>query len=260
MFTLGHKDSILNDMVVSAKAMIGAGERRLKYANDWKEIGPIMSHLVVSQSPDVAEKMTAAVTILNQVSEVEGKLAQDEMRNGEDFRDVIERYEVLFRTNEVYLESKQRLRSANEDLDASIEKDKREALKPTYERNRPKLEISISKAKDGKRVAVEKSKEAIRNLINAREKYTRFKVRRLKQGWIRYGTGLSTTCEKEIELFTRLRNILEDMKKDRTTVSEQSIQKIEAHLEDFVEQNPLPNETPVQEAAIAGEPIFGDLE
>ena len=239
MFSLAHKDPILNTMVASAKALLAAGEARKKYAADWRKIGEALKNMVNSQNPEVADKMEELCSLFNEVAAAEEALSDDEIRNADDFRDIIERYGVLFRTNEAYLQAKVEDKRATDALNEAIAKDKAEESRPTYEKNRPKLLAAVEKAKGMKKAALELYKEQTEALINQRTRYTKFKVRKMIEGWTRYGNGMKRMCEKETDIFQRMKECLNDMRTGNA-VTHEAVDALEQQIEQQVGAAPAP--------------------
>ena len=237
MFNLAHKDPILNTMVASAKALLAAGEARKKYAADWRKIGEALKKMVNTQNPEVADKMEELCGLFNDVAVAEEALADDEIRNADDFRDIIERYGVLFRTNEAYLQAKLEDKRASEALSEALAKEEAEKSKPNYESNRPKLLAAVEKARGMKKAATEMYKEKTSALIDQRKRYTKFKVRKMIEGWTRYGNGLKKMCDAETDIFQRMKGCLNNMRKD-DAVTHEAVDALEQQIEQHMENAP----------------------
>ena len=139
-------------------------------------------------------------------------LSDEEIRNSEDMRDIVERYFVVDRANKHYMECKSLYAKAGEALENAKNKNTLEMNKASYEKNRFKLEAAIDKAKTAKATALDNLKQSIRDLIEARKKYDAFKIRRLISGWTRYGNALKTACDSELAAYKDLQNLINDLK------------------------------------------------
>ena len=259
IFTLASKDPVLNDMVTSAKSLMGAATVRQKYAADWRKFGEKLKAFVNSQNPDVAEKMQTLSDLLNEVSDAENALAQDEIRNADDFRDIIERYAVLFRVNEEYLQAKLAYKRATDALADAIQKDKVESTKPTYDRNRPKLLAAIERSKAQKRASLIRFKEQTEALLDQRGRYTRFKVRKMVEGWTRYGNGLKRMCETETDIFQRIKEVLNELR-ESGNVNHEAVDQMERQIEQQAQAAPPPSPPPQDANEIPADPQFGGFD
>ena len=101
--------------------------------------------------------------------------------------------------------------------------------------------MAIETARSEKRTALENLKQSIRDLIDFRQKYNAFKIRKLVSGWTRYGTALKTASESELEAFKAIQHILLDMKKKNKN-SQFVAQQIESALKQHMNENSPPEE------------------
>lgn len=237
MFSVTHRDPIVNIMVRSAKGLMEAGEARKKYANDWRKIGQSLKVMVTSQNPDVADRMQTLCDLFGEIAAAEDALADDEIRNADDFRDIVERYGVLYRVNEEYMHARMANDRATEALKEATAKDQLESTKPTYERNRPKLLAAVEKAKGVKRATVDRLRDMTKALIEQRSKYTHFKVRKMIEGWTRYGTGMKRMCDTEMEVFQRIKDLLSELRSGGS-VTHEAVDALERQIERQVSEAP----------------------
>lgn len=205
-------DGAINDMREVTHGLRAAADARTKYSQLIAQIGENIFELAKSQNPDYEEGFSKLNEQLKQVSEIEKTLSEEEARNSEDFRDVVERYFVVSRANRTYMECKNAYAKAGEALEAAKNKNTLEMNKATYEKNRFKLEAAIDKAKHTKATALDNLKQSIRDLIEARKKYDAFKIRRLVSGWTRYGNALKTACDSELTVYKEIQTLVNDLK------------------------------------------------
>jgi hypothetical protein len=69
----------------------------------------------------------------------------------EDFRDIIARYDVLFRTNEEYLQAKNLYQASASATKHAADADAAESTKPSYEKSKYTLQAHLERAKDAQR-------------------------------------------------------------------------------------------------------------
>lgn len=241
LFAKGSKDTVLSDMATSSKALFTAGEARSRYATAWRVFGEKLNVMVSSQNPDVVDKLNTLQKYLNEIADAEEQLAADERRNGDDFRDIVERYAVLFAANEYYLCAKEATIKARNDLTSINTKIETEKTKGTYSKNEAKLTATLEKCKEQHAMARNALKGSICKLIDQRSRYTSFKVRRMIQGWSRYGNALKRMCETETEIFGKIKELLGELRKEGG-VSAEAVDQMEREMERRLEEAPAPSQ------------------
>jgi hypothetical protein len=200
-------------MVLSMRSLLVASDHRRKYGNAWRTVSTTFGKLLMSQSPNDSRQAERLTELLDRLADVELSLSEAEGRGADDFRDIIERYDVLFRVNESYLQAKSNYQLACQELEAAIQADQAEQQKASYQKNKFLLQAKVIHMKDGKRKAIKAFRAATLTLIDCRTKYTTFKVRRLTHGWSVYGTTLLKTVQAETAIFTEIKEILIGFKK-----------------------------------------------
>ena len=205
-------DAAINDMREINHGLHGAADARSKYSENLIILGETLHTLAESQNPDYGEGFAKLEEQFKHISEIEKTLSEEEVRNSEDFRDIIERYFVVSRANKTYMDCKALYQKAGEALESAKNKNTLEMNKATYEKNKFKLEAAIDKAKANKQQALDNLKQSIRDLIEARKKYDAFKIRRLVSGWTRYGNALKTACDAELSAYKEAQNLINDLK------------------------------------------------
>jgi hypothetical protein len=217
-------------MAHSSKAFVARGESRRKYAQSWISFGKKLTVMAVSQDQSLAPQMASLSTLCGQISDAENVFAEEEIRSGEDFRDVLERYRVVMRYATRYSDCGNTYRSVSQKLELA----QSDAKCP------PEL---IVRCKDAKRAALKGLKEAITQLIAQRANYARFKVHRLTSAWTRYGAAMKRMCDTEIELFERVREVLLDLRRSANVF----VQAVEKEVTKQIDAAPKPLAEPEQE-------------
>lgn len=190
---------------------------RIMHAKKWTAWNQSLSNLGHTQNPDAAPKFEAIVEITNKIGEIEETLGKEEDRNAEDYRDIIERFHCLMGKNHKYIDAKHNYKAATQKVQEAKAKDAMEQSKPTYEQKKFKLLQAIEQAKDKKRQRLEELKDSLRDLIDHRGRYNKFKVRRLCEGWSRYGNALKTSIEEEISALQELQDAVNDLRDSEIT-------------------------------------------
>lgn len=229
------KDKNVEEMEQIYQGLKLAATNRHKYALKWTAWNQSLSSLCISQNPDVSDKFNTIVELTNKIGEIEESLAKDEDRNAEDYRDVIERFNAVLRKNYKYIDAKQAYKTASMKLNEAKAKDVSEQAKPTYEQKRFKLQQVIEQAKEKKRQKLEELKDTLRDLIEHRDRYNKFKIRRLAEGFTRYGSAIKTVCDDAIPVLEELNDAVRDLR-DSGSVNEDNVSRIESKLEQNIDE------------------------
>jgi hypothetical protein len=252
IFAISTKDSVITDMATSADALIAAGENRQVYAASWLRLSEQLNRLVISQYPAIEVKLTSLSQLITQISEAEQKLADSEIRNGEDFRDIVARYEVVYRCSEAYLQTQTTFKTATEVLTQALKKQETESQKPDYEKVKVKIEAAVATATTNKRNSLEAAKTAILDLIRERQKYRKFKIRKLREGWSKYAAVLKSTADVETGVFNQVKGVLAEMREFQEPPPEE-VAQIGQEIEAQLGQAPPPAVVPNAAEAVVEE-------
>ena len=209
LFTIGNRDKRISDIDKVSLYLIDAGKARYTYASNWNSLGTRIAAFLTINNPKAEGIASEISTIFSKLSNIETDLASQEVRNGENFHDVQERYEVYFRYHEEYLIAKEKYQQASLTYVNAVKADQTASSKSNYEKQRPKLQAAIDKAKEGKKQAADKYRQSLLNVMKNQKKYMNFKVRRLRDGWTRYGNALKQHSESQTQLFLELRKIIQ---------------------------------------------------
>ncbi|OHT17291.1 hypothetical protein TRFO_41129 [Tritrichomonas foetus] len=249
-------DTLISDMWVIAKGLMGSGEAREKYSASWTKFGTKLAVLVNSQASESYDACAKVVEQINKVAEIHKTLSISEKRSAEDFRDIIERYYVVFRANKHYQECKAAYARAGENLENAKKKEMIESLKAGNPKNKAKLEFNVQKAKEDKIAALERLKQSVRDMLQARQKYNAFKIKRLVSGWTRYGEAMKVACEAEAATFDALRSEISQLR-ESGGAGGQAADQIEGELEKHNAENPPPQaQTGAEDDQIKANPQF----
>ena len=220
---LTNKNVKIQDMINTYQNLKLAGDNRIIFANSWEKLGISLQTMVLSQAPYLVDKMNQFIQYLKELKESEIRLANAEIRSAEDFRDVFERYAVMFRVNEEVIDARNRFKNATEALNqAKIKSEKAKSKEDYSEKHQKKVEKCTQEKKD----ALEAVKAKYNELINTREKYNAFKLRRMLEGWTRYGHALKVENEAQDEIYAKIIEVLQSMKNE-SPINEEHLQKIE---------------------------------
>lgn len=238
------KEVLVSDMKEVYDGLRSAAEGRQKYAQNWKDFGNYVKVMVLSQNSTLEEQMNKLCELFTAISDCQKNIADAELRNAEDFNDVQERFTVVYRKNEEYNNQKRQFRDYEAELKDAIAKNEAESKKANYTKNQQKLEANIERLRKLKAEALELTKQKLQDVIEAREAYNVFKVRRFKHGWTTYGTTLKEESEKEAKYLQQVEDLLLTLKTD---LESGKLGEIRDKLQDQV--NAAPNPVDVVEAA-----------
>lgn len=256
-FLKSKKEVLLSDMHEIYGGLVNASEGRAKYAQSWIEFSNYVKLMILTQNPQVESHMDRFVDLISQIAACQTRLSAAELRNAEDFRDVAERFSVVYRSNEEYIQQKRKFREYEADLKDAIAKNEAESHKPNYAKNQAKLEGKIQTLKGLKKEALEETKKRLQFLIDTREKYNNFKIRRFAQGWLKYGTALKEESEKEVELLAQVEELLNKLKDE---LESGTVQKVEAAISEQVANAPASAYDSTNEAGATNNSPFGSYE
>lgn len=241
------KRILLHDMVAIQKFLANSAEYHDSYADTWAKMGETLKNMIVSQNSAISDQMERFAVCLKEIADCHKRITAAETRNSEDFNDVIERYEVLYRTHNEYLDAKKKFQNANAKLREALDLEMYNKARPDWDKLQEKTEINVTKCKEAKVAALEDTKVKLATLIETRKKYNLFKVRRFRQGWIRYGTTLKTESENEIEIINKIQGILNEIRGIKD-VNPEDLNKIETAVTKQLEEAPQPQFTPDAES------------
>ena len=213
-FFKSRQAQLSSDMAVVYSGLLSASEHRHAYAKSWIAFGETAALMIKSQVPELEEKYAQLKCLFAEVGEIHEELAKCERRCAEDFRDVIERFYVLYRTNEEYLDLKHEYKEAcNAYLNAKDAFDE-ESAKPGFEARRAKYETRLQKAKGEKHVRLIEFKKKVAHVLHVKSGYNTFKVKRMKHAFTVYGQGIETAAEREADVYERIKVLLSELTLD----------------------------------------------
>ncbi|KAH0793850.1 hypothetical protein GPJ56_002272 [Histomonas meleagridis] len=236
IFSFNKKKQICQEASVVYAGLVQAYEGRRAYAKSWSDIGSTSCVMLISQIPELKQKLEEVRQLFSDISEIHYKLANEEERAAEDFRDVIERFSVVYRVNQEYITRKQQYVEATHNLEDSHKKIEVESQKPNYEKYRVKLEQQLADAKKAKEDALRRSKRKALQMANTKDVYNKFKVRRTREGFSRYNNALKDAMQNEIRKLVELRDLIYSLKLQ----SEETAKAIEVTIEKAMTEQVAP--------------------
>ncbi|KAH0787788.1 hypothetical protein GPJ56_008311 [Histomonas meleagridis] len=207
-----RKDILCQEMTNTYNALVQASNFRKAYAKSWSDFGSTACAMMASQIPELKHQFEEMRKLFNDVAEIHVRLAEGELRNAEDFRDVIERFAVAFRANEESYNYKEVYKMARRKYQSLLDKKKQLESKTGGEKELPKVNVQIEDQKHVVIKAINAYIKKVKFLREAKDKYNKFKIRRMKHGWVRYTESLKKATDEEIAKFTEIQDLLSSLK------------------------------------------------
>ena len=132
-------------MTNTYNALVQTSSYRKAYAKSWSDFGSTACAMMASQIPELKAQFEEMRKLFNDVSEIHVLLA--ELRNAEDFRDVIERFAVCYRANEDAYNYKEAYKISRNKYQSLLEKRKLIESKPNSAKDLPKIKVQIEDQK-----------------------------------------------------------------------------------------------------------------
>ena len=204
--TGASKRQVMSDIVDIVASARDQCESHHREAESMKDFLAKMEALIAEEAPEFLEKFKEIAGIMTQSIQCDDRIASAEERLMEDYNDIKARFEVLFRTTEDTGESKIKLREARyliTKLRQDLETDRAKGGKKQY-----KIEAEIRAAIDSKKTAIEDLEKMYVELTSTRDRYNRFKVRRLRNAYGNLGREVAAASNEQQEILGRLRKCI----------------------------------------------------
>ena len=230
-----NKNVKIQDMIDTYQYLRTAGMARRNYANSWVVLGQKLKTMVCSQTDSMSSKFDTFISYLEQLEQSELRLADREIRSAEDFRDVFERYAVMFRTADDTIASKTKFRNVSAKMEKS--RNSLEAAKSksnTKPEKIAKKEAKVEKLMNEKKEALDKLIADYKAIIEVREKYNQFKLRRFSECFKTYGSSLRSEMEEQSQIYEKILKWFSD-RREELSLTDEKIAEMEGALHDHIE-------------------------
>jgi hypothetical protein len=254
------RELICDDLIATHNGLVAAVQARREYARSWTKFGKAINTMAYGQLPPLASEFEKLSDLFNEVAEIHATLSDVEDRNADDFRDIYERFDVLYRQSHVNSEAKAEFMSAFAAYEAIKKQVQVEREKPTWAKVELKFLQQEAGAKGMLRAARDRYRGTLQELVRVREAYTAFKIRRLRSGFLLYVRALRQASEKELDVFARIQELLSGL-----SLSGEAAAALDAQLVAAPPEAVAPEaivavieaaEAPLQEEALAEESPF----
>jgi hypothetical protein len=209
---LSRPAAICSDMIATYQGLLAAVQGRREYAHSWADFGRTAAEMVSLEIPQLRADLEKLRALFEEVAQIHFELANAEERNAEDFRDVVERFAVLYRQTEAHSDDKRIYTAALVAVGNLTKARAEDSVKP------PKLDgkglSEEAAAKAVLRVARNRYAATLESLMHSRASYHALKVRRLRHGWLLYVEAMKKAAEKEMDVFARIGKALKALSLD----------------------------------------------
>jgi hypothetical protein len=202
------RELLCEDLLATHGGLVAALQARRAYARAWSHLGSALHALASAQLPALAPAFERLSALLAGVAEIHAALADAEEANAEDFRDIFERFAVLYRQALVNSEAKAGFAGARAAHAAAAQAVAAARGTPAWAKAELRLLQQEAGAKAMLRAARDRYRATLRELARVREAYTAFKIRRLRAGFLRYARALREASERERGAFARIAELL----------------------------------------------------
>lgn len=189
--------------------------------------------LAQNECPEFAEKAKQIAALLHGVMDQESIIAKAEERLAEDLNDISVRYDLLYKVGaEIQSKRSQLVATKNKisDLYRSIEHSKASGTSAKT----LKYQGDLAGAKQKKAEVTKQLEDLLQRFIDLRQRYNKFKVRRLEHGYNNLGETVAKALEIEKHLLGQLqrdciqaRDNLDDFFEDQLTTAQKLAKKME---------------------------------
>jgi hypothetical protein len=209
-----RKDRVCTDLIAVHEGLLASVQARREYARSWTDLGKTASGMASLQIPPLKDQFTKLSELFNDAAQIHLKLADAEDRNADDFRDVFERFDVVFRYNDQYNDAKIKYAEATNELAQIRDRIAVEKELPSWGKVEMKYTQQEGIAKANRIAALDRYKQQVALLLNAQQAYIKFKVRQFSHGWKLYAAALKEASEAELDVFARIKEHLQGLSLD----------------------------------------------
>jgi hypothetical protein len=154
---------------------------------------------VTSSVPECAEGWWDVCGLFSRLSDIHRELAEQQHRSADEFRDVFERQNVIQRITDEYRNLHGAFNRASDQLVHATVNKANEQVRSSYTRLERALNEAIQRAISAKRRTADDLKAKLRELIEQRQRFTRYKTRKLASGFVGYVVAVKAALEQEID-------------------------------------------------------------
>jgi hypothetical protein len=193
------REITLPELQMMVEGLSSSVSSRRERARVQQSIAAGFVKLISKEAVGFEKPTTYALEPYRQIAATELEFANFEERVKDDLQDIIERYKVIQRTDAHYGDVLSQVQAAKAALTQAelIWATVKSELGP----RRQKAELDLERAKTAKTDLVLKARDLTIQLIEAKERFRRFRLNRLRHAWVTYADALSRYGRSEGELY-----------------------------------------------------------
>lgn len=197
-----RKRQKLNDISLVVSSMRDSVEQHRTEIEVMEEFGKNLMLLVEAETPEFASRFNEIMARYFNYLDLERKFADAEELVAENFNDVAARFCVVFRVSQEVTDAREKLNESSQKITSvrnSILKDQSKGGS-----NAIKLNAELERAKDHKRECLDMAIKKTEELIDQKDRYNVFKIKRLRQAYVNLGNVLTQVVGEQGNLLGQL--------------------------------------------------------
>jgi multidrug efflux pump subunit AcrA (membrane-fusion protein) len=193
------RETTMRELQTMVDGLSSSVSSRRERARVQQSITASLVKLVVKEAVEFEKPTTYALDPYRQIAATELDFANLEERVKDDLQDIIERYKVIQRIDAQYGELLSQVQAAKAALTQA------ELTLSTVNSElgprRQKAEQELARAKTAKADLIVKARDLTVQLIEAKERFNKFRLNRLRHAWVTYADALSQYGKQGAELY-----------------------------------------------------------
>lgn len=243
LFVQQQKGKITNNLAVVVDSTRDSLAKNQDAVNAEKVFMKALYVLIKNEAPDYKDAIKPIIRSYHRALHQEDNLIMGKTRSIEDLNDIQERFAVVVRASQRYQNAKHALKESTRSLaDAKARRDQ-EIAKGGNKVD--KLQVAVADAIQYKKDCIENLKKEINIFIEEKQKFNKFRIRRMRHSFKCYGESTAQCLENEIKFYNEvidgLTKILENpVPHSNAGPTESEESKIESASEQPAAESPDP--------------------
>jgi hypothetical protein len=221
------------------QAILTESKHRFIYADSWASFGRASLALVRSTTPELTDPFVEIANWCGKLGLIHHQLAEAQQRTADDFRDIFERSKVVERVSQELQTVQGWYADASVQLSQAIANKADATNVSSSAETAALLQRGIDRAKEHKNEYKQLLKQKVAELIQAKEKYAIFRIRKLKGGLIGYLGGLKTAAKCEVVVIDNLKKLMGKLSVGSSVLLPE-FQQFEREFCELMEAKPAP--------------------
>jgi hypothetical protein len=187
--------------------MTAQSQRRILYSQSWINFSKSLLNMINFITPEYISVMEQISGLLSKVGLLHRQLASAESFSAEEFRDIFERQSVVQRVSNEFTDAYNKFKQTTNALNESVTnkaKVQKSFIKPDKERKLNEMIQKCVKLKEESSIFLT---QKIKELIWQRERFVRFKQRKIQRGIEIYVEELKNFLENEMTVMLNIEKL-----------------------------------------------------